>query len=157
VKEPANKLAFLVLMAEGPSVFQSRPGVGFATDPLGPAKNETTTARQNAQVLFAFCRMSLVYHGCRCLMGGEPRLRVEPGDLVAVAGMTAIGASSSLQDAPAKVGPPPGEAIRSPSRSSTALDPEPTAQTDRKAEVREGAADRAMGEPTGGYPRTRPV
>ena len=30
----------------------------------------------------------------------------------------------------ASVGFPPGEAIRGPSRSSTALDPEPTAQTD---------------------------
>jgi len=31
---------------------------------------------------------------------------------------------------PVKVGSPPGEGIRGPSRLSTALDPEPTAQTD---------------------------
>ena len=70
-----------------------------------PAK--ISTARQNAQVLFAFCRMSLVYHGCRCLMGGEPRLRVEPGGLVAVAGMIAIGATWPFATGLVKVSNPP--------------------------------------------------
>jgi hypothetical protein len=45
-------------------------------------------------------------------------------------GKIAIGATLSLEEVPAKVRNPPGEAIRGPSRSSTALDPEPTAQTD---------------------------
>jgi hypothetical protein len=44
--------------------------------------------------------------------------------------MAGIGATLSLARVPAKVGCPPGEAIRGPSRLSGALDPEPTAQTD---------------------------
>jgi hypothetical protein len=44
--------------------------------------------------------------------------------------MSLIGAEASSDAQPQMVGSPPGEAIRGPSRSSTALDLEPTAQAD---------------------------
>jgi hypothetical protein len=40
-------------------------------------------------------------------MGGEPRLRVEPGGLVAVAGMIAIGATWPFATGLVKVSNPP--------------------------------------------------
>jgi hypothetical protein len=40
------------------------------------------------------------------------------------------GAKASFDAQSMMVGSPPGEAVRGPSSSSTALDPEPTAQTD---------------------------